>query len=106
MIHNWYNSLFQSVIFGALITFLFFWIWDEPIKKINFEIEPFNPITVKEVHWFGGDFNGDGNSERIRCHRGTDSKSMDVVHYDKNGNLTEHFHFTRSEWSYRRAVQF
>ncbi len=100
---NIFSAISQSIVFGAIITFLFFWIWNEPIKKFNFEIEPFHRATVKEIHWIGGDFNGDGNSERIRCFRGTDSKWMDVVHYDKNGNLTEHYHFTKSEWNYRQT---
>lgn len=80
---------------------LFILIWETPIKRYIVDIEPFERSnTSKHTHWFAGDFNGDGNSERIRCMNGVGAKSMDLVHYDKDGYLTEHYHIRGSEWSY------
>ncbi|MCY1719767.1 histidine kinase [Prolixibacteraceae bacterium Z1-6] len=95
------NPYFQSAFVGALVTLLVFFVWDAPIKKYEIEIEPFDHKASHPVHWFAGDFNGDGSTEKIRCHNGVDSKSLDVVHYDANGNITEHYHFPKSEWRYQ-----
>ena len=95
------NSLFQSLMFGAILTAIFIWVWEAPIKKYNIKIDPFEHKSDYGVHWFVDDFNGDGNSERIRCFNGINSKSMDMVHYDKNGNITEHYHLGTSEWNYQ-----
>jgi len=94
------NILFQSLLFGTILTVIFIWVWDAPIKKYNVKVDPFEHKSQDGIHWFVNDFNGDGNSERIRCFNGINSKSMDMVHYDKNGNLTEHYHLGTSEWSY------
>ncbi len=95
------NSLFQSLVFGAILTTIFIMVWDAPIKKYIIKIDPFEHKSDYGVHWFVDDFNGDGNSERIRCFNGINSKSMDMVHYDKNGNITEHYHLGTSEWNYQ-----
>lgn len=94
------SPILQSAIFGLLITLLVYFVWDAPITQYNVQIEPFESGKYNTIHWFAGDFNNDGNSERIRVHNGLDSKSMDVVHYDNDGNITEHYHFTGSEWGY------
>ncbi len=94
------NSIFQSAMVGLLVTLLVIFIWDAPIKKYHIELEPFAHKSELGVHWFAGDFNGDGNSERIRCFKGINAESMDVVHYDKYGNLTANYHFPQSNWIY------
>ena len=95
------NSLFQSLVFGAILTTIFIMVWDAPIKKYIIKIDPFEHKSDYGVHWFVDDFNGDGNSERIRCFNGINSKSMDMVYYEKNGNITEHYHLGTSEWNYQ-----
>ena len=95
------NPYIQSAFVGTLVTLMVYFVWDAPITRYKVKIAPFEHNgPASAIHWHIGDFNGDGNSERIRCFNGVDSKAMDVVHYDENGNLTEHYHFTGSEWSY------
>ncbi|WP_163324834.1 sensor histidine kinase [Draconibacterium mangrovi] len=95
------NPYLQSTFVGALVTFLVIFVWDAPITKYKVEIEPFAHKSDEKTHWFIGDFDDDGNSERIRCFQGYNSSSMDIIHYDKDGNLSDHFHFPFSDWYYR-----
>ncbi len=95
------NSYLQSVFVGALVTLMVYFVWDAPITKYTVELEPFAHKSQEKMHWFVGDFNNDGNSERIRCFQGYNSSSMDIIHYDNDGNLNEHFHFPHSDWYYR-----
>ena len=62
------SSTSQSILFGLIITSFLIFVWDIPIKKYNIEIEPFAQTSQLGVHWFTGDYNGDGTSERIRCY--------------------------------------
>jgi hypothetical protein len=96
------NSTLQSILFGLIITVIIMIAWTPPFKKYNIVLNPFeHKAGYQKYHWIAGDFNGDGNSERIRCFRKTNSKTMDVVHYDGNGNLTDHWHIEDAEWNYR-----
>jgi hypothetical protein len=95
------NPYINSISVGILVTLLLYLVWDAPIRKYTIETDPFIHQGIDDTHWICDDFNGDGTSERIRCYRGIDSESMDVVHYDENGNITEHFHFTKSYWNFR-----
>lgn len=94
------SPIFQSLIIGFLVSLLVYIIWDTPITKFNVDVEPFENRSGENRYWFAGDFNNDGSSERIRCHHGLGSKSMDLVHFDEQGNLTGHYHFFESEWSF------
>lgn len=85
--------MFQSIVFGGFVTLVFIWFWDAPIKKYNIEVEPFEGLLGdKNIHTFAGDFNGDGNSERIRCNNSVGAQSLDITHYDKDGYLTDQYH--------------
>ncbi|WP_297090041.1 histidine kinase [uncultured Draconibacterium sp.] len=94
------NPYIQSAFVGAMVTLLVYFVWDTSITKYKVEVEPFAHKSEAKMHWFVGDFNNDGNSERIRCFNGINSQSMDIVYYNKDGNLIEHFHFHHSDWTY------
>lgn len=95
------NPFVQSAVVGALVTLLVYFIWDPPITKYNIEVNPMGQTNNDDVLWFVDDFNGDGNSERIRCFQEADGKSLDIVNYDHLGNLQEHHHYRGYNWSYR-----
>lgn len=94
------NSLFQSLVFGAILTAIFILVWDAPIKKYITIVEPFAHKSGDGVYWFADDFDGDGNSEKIWCFHGVNSKSMDMIYYDENGNIIDNFHLGNLEWVY------
>lgn len=97
------NSYLQSALVGALVTLMVYFIWDEPIKRVKVKVDPFDKYTTDEVLWFIDDFDGDGNSERIRCFNAPNAKTMDLVAYDTDGNLLDHYHFSGSIWNYSLA---
>lgn len=95
------NSTLQSIFFGMLILLVFALIWNPPIKRYKIDLQPFEKANLtSDVHWIAGDFNGDGNSERIRVHNGISESSLSLVHYDSEGYITDHYHITGSEWNY------
>lgn len=94
------NPIFQSAMVGVLVTLLVVSIWDAPIKKFNIQIDPFESKLQEELHWFCGDFNGDGNSEFIRCFNSITHGNFDIVQYDKDGNIVLNWHFNKSKWNY------
>ncbi len=94
------NPHLQSALVGILVILLVYFSWDEPIKRFNVKVDPFEKYTTEEVLWFIDDFDGDGNSERIRCFKAMDAESIDLVSYDNNGNLLDHYHYEGSDWNY------
>lgn len=92
------NIYLQSVLVGLIVTLLVVLTWEPPIKKNKLELDPFLANRSENIHWFCGDFNGDGSSERIRCFTKSDSNTINIVHYDEDGNITDHFHFPESKW--------
>ena len=95
------NSSLQSVLFGLIITVVIMEVWTPPFKKYNISLNPFEHKADQKYHWIAGDFNGDGNSERICCFRKTNSKSINIVHYNENGGIIEHWYFDDANWNYR-----
>ncbi len=96
-----FNIFFQSVLFGLFITTVFILIWDAPIKKYNVEVEPyFAESAANQLHWFAGDFDGDGNSERIKCSYGQGSRRLDISYYNKDGLLVDQYHIFKSDWNH------
>ncbi len=95
------NSFFEASIIGLVLTLLVIFTWDHPMHRYNINVDPFSrPNASKNTHWFSGDFNGDGNSERIRCDNNIGAESLDITYYDNNGFLINQFHIFQSEWSY------
>ncbi len=95
------NTTLQSILFGATVTLLVAWLWDAPIKKFKVEVDPMVYENPENRIWLIDDFNGDGNSERIRCHFKKGINSMDIVYYDNAGNLLENYHYPGYNWNLR-----
>jgi len=95
------SSVFQSVLFGLIILAGFVLIWDAPIKKFKIEVEQDLAETGSKLYyWYAGDFNGDGNSEFIKCGYGQGSNRLDITHYDNNWNLIDQYHIFNATWNY------
>ena len=94
------NTNLQSALVGALVILLVYSIWDAPIKRYNVKVDPLDRYTTEDVLWFVDDFDGDGNSERIRCFNAPHTNTLDLVAYDNNGNLLDHYHYNSSNWNY------
>ncbi|WP_319591090.1 histidine kinase [uncultured Draconibacterium sp.] len=95
------NPYIQSAMIGALVVLLVYFVWDTPITKFDIELNEMSRSTSDDVLWFIDDFDGDGNSERIRCFCGYNADFLDIVNYDHNGNLIEHHHYPGYNWNFR-----
>ena len=90
----------QSLLFTLILTAIIISLWDIPIEKYIVEVDPFERESSGEIYWFSGDFNSDGNSEIVRCYNSDMTGTFNIVHYDKNGNITVNWHLNSSKWNY------
>ena len=94
------NRLFQSLLFGAVITLVVALVWVVPIEKFKSELtgEVSNSDTRDRL-WFFDDFDNDGNTEKLRCSISTYTYRFSVVAYNHENKIVATPHFQKDYWT-------
>lgn len=93
------NRIFQSVIFGAVITLVVILLWDVPLELFKLEKSgEASNSSSKEMTWFFGDFDNDGNTEKLRCSISTHTHRFSIVAYNHENKIIATPHFVEDYW--------
>ncbi|TKG95357.1 hypothetical protein EYV94_07895 [Puteibacter caeruleilacunae] len=95
------NSYIQCAILALAISAFLIALWEAPIKRYTLKINPLLRQISDELYWLADDFDGDGNTERLRCYNSSLSEMFEVVTYDHRGHLIEVWHLTKSKWHHK-----
>ena len=94
------NRIFQSLLFGALITAIVAVAWDVPIEQFNLKQSgEVGNTKSAEMLWFFDDFDNDGNTEKLRCSNGNNAVRFSVVVYNSGNKIITTPHFKKDYWT-------
>lgn len=94
------NRIFQSLLFGSIITAVVALTWSVPLER--FKLEKSGEVsnsTSMEMLWFFDDFDNDGNTEKLRCSVSSYSFRFSIVVYNHLNKIIATPHFTKDYWT-------
>ncbi|HKJ78014.1 MAG TPA: histidine kinase [Prolixibacteraceae bacterium] len=93
------NRIFQSLLFSAIITAVVALMWDMPLErfKLNQTGEVSNASKGERL-WFFGDFDNDGNTEKLRCSISSYTSRFSIVAYNHENKIIATPHFQQDYW--------
>ena len=95
------NNYFQSISIGFFLTLFLFLVWDPEIQKYTVDVNPTTFDINYDCKWVIDDFDNDGNTEYLRFFKSQHTDLPDIVVYNKNFNVHEHWHFNHDTKFYK-----
>ena len=94
------NRIFQSLLFGAVITAVVAVAWDVPIERFNLKQSgEVGNAKSEEILWFFNDFDNDGNTDKLRCSISSFTFRFSIVTYNHKNKIIATPHFENDYWT-------